>query len=163
MLARTLCVSFVLLVPAICGAAQEPKNLESKSQEPKPGVYEVTLVTTTVSPSAAVHPPRVFQACLTPEMIDKYGAIVPEQLSNVCQLANVVKNSGAMSAEMVCSGPITGKGNVAINWSDSEHAKGNIRFNATIHPGQNDIKLEWSATTTYVYKAPDCSVLKQTP
>jgi hypothetical protein len=150
MLARTFCVPFALLLAATCGAAQEPK----------PGVYEVTLVTTTVLPTAQVHPPRTFQACLTQDMIDKYNAIVPEQLSNVCQLVNVVKNSATMSADIVCSGRITGKGNVAINWADSEHAKGSIHLNATIHPGQNDIKLEWSSTTTYVYKASDCSALE---
>jgi hypothetical protein len=96
-------------------------------------------------------------------MIDKYGAIVPERLTNACELVNVVKSPGGMTAEMVCSGPINGKGTLAVTWSDSEHSKGNLHFSGTIHPGDTDIKLEWTATTTAVYKGPDCSALKPTP
>lgn len=135
-------------------------NLAVSGQDRKPGLYEVTLVTTTVSPSAEAHSPRTWQACLTQEMIDKYGAIVPERLTNACQLVNVVKNPGGMKADMVCSGFINGKGALQVNWSDSEHSKGTLHFSGTMHPGQNDIKIEWSAETTSVYKGPDCGDLK---
>jgi hypothetical protein len=138
-------------------------TLAAAAQDRKPGVYEVTLVTTTVSPTAEAHSPRTWQACLTPKMIEKYGAIVPDYLSNVCQLVNVAKTPGGMTADMVCSGHITGKGTLQVAWSDSEHSKGNIHFSGTIHPGENDIKIEWSATTTSVYKGPDCGTLKLTP
>jgi hypothetical protein len=135
-------------------------TLVATAQDRKPGLYEVTLVTTTVSPTPEVHPPRTWQACLTQEKIDKYGAIVPDYLSNVCQLANVVKKPGGTTADIVCSGRFNGKGTLEINWSDSEHSKGNIHFSGTMHPGDSDIKIEWSATTTSVYKGYDCSVLK---
>lgn len=150
MLARKLCVFFALLLAP---------PLAATAQDRKPGLYEITLTTTTVAPTAQTHPPRTWRACLTPEMIDKYGAIVPEQLTRACQLVNVVKKSGGMSAEMVCSGFIAGQGSLVVTWSDSEHSKGNLHFSGTIHPGQNDIKIEWSAVTTSVYKGPDCSVL----
>jgi hypothetical protein len=135
-------------------------TLHAAAQDRKPGVYEVTLVTTTVLPTPETHSPRTWQACLTQEKIDKYGAIVPDYLSNVCQLVNVVKKSGGMTAEIACSGRFTGKGTLEVNWSDSEHSKGSIHFSGTMHPGDNDIKVEWNATTTSVYKGPDCSVLK---
>ena len=135
-------------------------TLAATAQDRKPGLYEVTLVTTTVSPTPEVHPPRTWQACLTQEMIDKYGAIVPENLSNVCQLVNVVKKPGGMTADIVCSAAIKGKGMLEVVWSDSEHSKGNLHFSGTIHPGDNDIKIEWNAVTSSVYKGPDCGTLK---
>jgi hypothetical protein len=137
--------------------------LSVRAQNRKPGVYELTLTTTTSSPSAKVYPPRVSQVCLTQQMIDKYGAIVPDNLTRACQLTNIVKKPGGMSADIVCSGGINGKGAIDVNWNDSEHAKGVIHFSGTIHPRDADIKLEWSATTTSVYKGPDCSVLAPTP
>ena len=137
-------------------------TLSVTAQDRKPGLYEVTLVTTTVSPTPQVHPPRTWQACLTQPMIDKYGAIVPDNLSRVCQLVNVVKKSGGMTADIACSGPVIGKGTLNVTWSDSEHSKGDIHFSGTIHPGDNDIKIEWSSTTTSVYKGPDCGTLKPT-
>lgn len=135
-------------------------TLAATAQDRKPGLYEVTLATTTVSPTPEVHPPRTWQACLTQEMIDKYGAIVPENLSNVCQLVNVVKKPGGMTADIVCSAAIKGKGALEVVWSDSEHSKGNLHFSGTIHPGDNDIKIEWNAVTSSVYKGPDCGTLK---
>lgn len=137
--------------------------LASSAQERKPGLYEVTLTTTTVAPTPREHYPRTFQACLTQEMIDKYGAIVPQYLSNVCQLVNVVKKPDGMTADMVCSGSITGKGTLEVNWTDGEHSKGTLHFSGTMHPGDNDIKIEWSAVTSSVYKGPDCGALKPVP
>lgn len=151
--ARTLCASFALSLAAASGFAEVPKT----------GLYEITLVTTTVSPTRGEHQPRTLQACLTADMIEKYGAIVPEQLTNACQLVNVVKSNSGMAAEMVCSGPINGKGTLAVTWTDSEHSKGTLHFSGTIHPGDTDIKLEWTAISTAVYKGPDCSVLDPTP
>jgi hypothetical protein len=135
-------------------------TLSAAAQDRKPGLYDVTLATTTVLPTPRVQPPRTWQACLTQGMIDKYGAIVPDYLSNVCQLVNIVKKPGGMSADMVCSGSFIGKGTLAVNWSDSEHSKGTLHFSGTMHPGETDIKIEWSAETTSVYKGPDCSAAK---
>jgi len=130
------------------------------AQDRKPGLYELTLTTITVSPSASAYPARVSQVCLTQDMIDKYGAIVPETLTHICQLTNVAKKPGGMTADLVCSGSLTGKGTLVVNWTDSEHAKGNIHFSGTMHPGQNEIKIEWSTTTSSVYKGPDCGAVK---
>jgi hypothetical protein len=130
------------------------------AQDRKPGLYELTLVTTTVSPTASAYPPRTSPVCLTQEMIDKYGAIVPERLTHLCQLVNIVKKPGGMTADMVCSGGMTGKGTIEVAWSDSEHAKGTLHFSGIMHPADADIKIEWSATTNSVYKGSDCGTLK---
>jgi hypothetical protein len=135
-------------------------TLAARAQDRKPGLYDVTVVTTTVSPSPSVRPPRTWQVCLTQEMIDKYGAIVPDILNRVCQLANVVKKPGGMTADIVCSGSMTGKGTLQVTWTDSERTKGEIHFSGTMRPGDAPIKIEWSATTTSVYKGPDCGELK---
>jgi hypothetical protein len=135
-------------------------TLAAGAQDRKPGLYDVTLTTTTVSPSSSVYPPRTSQACLTQEMIDKYGAIVPQNLSRLCQLTNVVKKAGGMSADIACSGALIGKGTMEVNWTDGEHSKGNIHFSGTMHPGEKEIKIEWNAATASVYKGPDCSTLK---
>jgi hypothetical protein len=130
------------------------------AQERKPGAYELTVTTTVVSPSARVLPARTRQVCLTQEMVDKYGAILPDNLTNICQLANLVKKPGGMTTDVVCSGALNGNGTLVVNWTDSEHAKGTIQFKGTMHPGADEIKIEWSATTLSTYKGPDCGVQK---
>lgn len=135
--------------------------LSVPAQDRKPGLYEVTLTTTAVAPTPQVHPSRTWQACLTRQMIDQYGAIVPENLTRICQLANVVKKPGGMTANLVCSSKfMAGNGTLEVNWSDSEHSKGTIHFSGTIHPGDRDVKIEWNAVTSSVYKGPDCGTLK---
>ncbi len=133
--------------------------LAASAQDRKPGVYEVTMTTTTAAPSVATYPPRTIQVCLTQAMIDKYGAIVPDNVANICQLTNVVKKAGGMSADLVCSSGMTGSGTIEVNWTDSEHTKGKIHFSGSIHPQQNEIKIEWDTVTASAYKGPDCSVL----
>ena len=134
--------------------------LAAGAQDRKPGLYDLTLTTTTVSPSSSVYPPRTMQVCLTQEMIDKYGAIVPQNLTHLCQVTNVVKKPGGMSADLVCSGALNGNGTLQVNWTDSEHTKGSIHFSGTIHPGESDIKIEWNAATSSAYKGPDCGAVK---
>jgi hypothetical protein len=140
--------------------------LSMDGQTQKPGLYDVTITTTTIfpsrkaSPSGMVHLPRNIQSCLTQDMIDQYGAIVPQYLANTCQLTNVVKKPSKMTADMVCAGRMTGKGTLEIGWNDSEHAKGLLHFSGTMRPGEKEIKIEWSAVTTSVYKGPDCGELK---
>jgi hypothetical protein len=134
-------------------------TLTALAQERKPGLYELTLTTVTISPSPVTYPPRVSHVCLTQEMIDKYGAIVPDSILKTCRFNNVLKKPGGTTAEIVCSGSIAGKGTLDVHWSDSEHAKGNIHFSGTIHPGESEIKMEWNALTSSVYKGADCSLI----
>ncbi len=133
-------------------------SLAAHAQDRKPGVYDVTLTTTMVTPSPATYPPRTTQVCLTQAMIDKYGAIVPDNLRS-CEVINVVKKPGGMSADISCTAGITGTGTLEVNWTDSEHTRGRIQFTGSVHPGDREIKIEWNTETVSVYKGPDCSVL----
>ena len=128
-----------------------------------PASTRSTLTTTTVAPSATTYPPRTMHACLTPEMIEKYGAIVPETPIRACQFVNITKRPGGTTADFTCSGPINGSGKLEVNWTDSEHSKGNLHFSGTIRPGDNEIKIEWNAATASVYKGPDCGAVRPTP
>jgi hypothetical protein len=147
-------LALVLLITIPFGAA---------AQDRKPGLYDLTITTTTVSPSAQTYPPRTSQACLTPEMIDKYGAIVPQNLTRACQFVNIAKKRGGMTADLVCTTGLTGKGTLEVNWTDAEHAKGTLHFSGIIHPRDTDIKIEWTATTASAYKGPDCGALAPNP
>ena len=144
-------------------------RLAATAQDRKPGLYEMTITTATVSPerkssrSQGAHPVRTIQACLSQQMLDRYGAIVPEYLANVCQLTNVVKSAQGMTADMVCSGHLNGKGTIAVNWIDNEHSKGKIHFSGTMRPGEDAFKIEWNTDTTATYKGPDCGELRPTP
>jgi len=157
--AKTLCVLPSYLLTAVLAAS---------AQDKRPGLYEMTITTATVSPerkssrSEGVHPVRTIQVCLSQQMLDRYGAIVPEYLANVCQLINVAKNAQGMTADMVCSGHLTGKGTIVVNWIDSEHSKGKIHFSGTMRPGEDAFKIEWNTDTTATYKGPDCGELKPT-
>ncbi len=154
------CILFGCLVAAALTArAQDTRE----SPQRKPGLYDLTVTTVTVSPSPSSGAARTRQVCLTQEMIDKYGAIVPDNLTNICQLTNIVKRSGGMSAGIACSGPLVGQGTLQVNWADPEHAKGTIHFSGVMHPGDKDIKIEWTAETDSVYKGPDCGALKPAP
>jgi Protein of unknown function (DUF3617) len=135
-------------------------TLTVSAQTRKPGLYELTLTTTTISPSPAAEPARTWNVCLTQETIDKYGAVMPDNVSKLCQYTNVVKKPNGMTSDIVCSGSLTGKGEIEINWLDSEHTKGKVHFSGTMQPGEAPIKLEWNATISAAYKGPDCGDLK---
>jgi Protein of unknown function (DUF3617) len=154
-----------IAIPAALGcllAFTLAATADANAQDRKPGLYEITVTTTTVSPAPPTSTPaaRTRQVCLTQEMIDKYGAMIPDRLTRICQVSNSVKKPGGMSADLVCSGPITGKGTLEVNWTDSEHATGNIHFSGTMQPGDAPIKIEWAAVTKSAYKSPDCGDLK---
>lgn len=140
----------------ICGLIAV--GVAAQAQDRKPGVYEVTLTTTMVAPSPQTYPPHTTQVCLTQAMIDKYGAIVPDNLYS-CQVINIAKRPDGMSADISCSGGIVGKGTLDVNWTDSEHTRGRIKFNGSLHPAGKEIKIEWNTETVSTYKGPDCGVL----
>ena len=85
--------------------------------------------------------------------------MIPDRLTNICQVANVVKKPGGVNADLVCSGPITGKGTLEVIWTDSEHTTGTIHFSGSIQPGETPIKIEWAAVTKSTYKGPDCGAV----
>ncbi len=99
------------------------------------------------------------QVCLTQQQLDKYGAI-PPQTRGECQVTNVNKTANGMTAEMACSGRMSGKGNVESSWTDGEHAKSKVHFTGSIQLGPNSKPVEWTTTATSVFKGSDCGSVK---
>ena len=88
----------------------------------KPGLWEMTTTMTwqkSPMPPGMTMPPGMkspfsgttttTQVCLTQELINKYGAPVP-QSNQDCKIINVVMHATSMTADMVCSGNMNGKG-----------------------------------------------------
>jgi hypothetical protein len=142
----------------------------SEAQSRKAGLWEITSTTTlqqspfppgmeipSTSPLSAG--PHVTQVCLTQAMIDKYGAPVPESRTE-CQLVNVQKEEHDMTADLVCSGRMSGKGTLKSSWPDPEHAKGTIHFLGSVQAGPNPRPIEWTRESNSIFKSEDCGDVK---
>jgi len=159
----TTCIGCSLLAVAVAAWAQGRKA----------GLWEMTTTMTLQQspfpPGMAAPPnspfggePRVTQVCLTQAMIDRYGAPVPSS-RNDCQLANVQKGEHSMTADLVCSGRMTGKGDLHSEWPDSEHAKGGVHFTGTVQGRSGSMPIEWTSSSTSVFKSADCGDVKPVP
>ncbi|MGB9406298.1 MAG: DUF3617 family protein [Terracidiphilus sp.] len=159
----TLC--FCLFAVAIAASAQAIR---------KPGLWEMTTTMTwqkSPMPPGMTMPPGMkspfsgstitSQVCLTQAMIDKYGA--PISQNKDCQIVNISMKASGMTAEMVCSGKMNGKGTMMSTWPDGNHAKGKVHFEGTMQAGPNPMPVEWTADTTSTFKGPDCGSVKPLP
>jgi hypothetical protein len=99
---------------------------------------------------------------LTQAIIDKYGAPVPQTRGD-CQITNIVMKANSMTADMVCSGKMNGKGLLESSWTDSSHSKGKVHFIGAMQMGPNSMPVEWTAESTSVYKGTDCGNVKPMP
>jgi Protein of unknown function (DUF3617) len=136
----------------------------------KPGLWEMTSTMTWqqspfppgMPPGAAAAMggggPRTTQVCLSQAMIDKYGA--PVSQNRDCQITNVVMKPTGMTAEMVCTGKMSGHGEMESSWTDGNVAKGKVHFVGTMAAGPNSMPVEWTVASTSVYKGPDCGNVK---
>jgi Protein of unknown function (DUF3617) len=106
--------------------------------------------------------PRTTPVCITQQYIDKYGAILPQSRGN-CQVINLVKKDHGMTADMVCTGPMSGKGHLESSWTDDEHARGRIHFVGAMQAGPNSKPIEWTSESSSVYKGADCGSVKPLP
>lgn len=145
------------------------------AQGRKPGLWEITSTMTwqqSPFPAGMTPPPnspfaggpRTRQVCLTQEMIDKYGAPVPQSSQGDCMITNVSKSDHGMTADMSCSGRMSGGGKMQSSWTDAEHAKGSVHFMGTIQGRNgNPMPVEWTTESTSVFKAADCGDVKPAP
>ena len=100
------------------------------------------------------------QVCVTQQQIDKYGAIIPQTRGN-CTVSNVVKKDNGMTADLVCTGAMSGKGAIEESTSsDGEHAKGKMHFSGSVQMGQNSKPVEWTTESSSVFKGADCGNVK---
>jgi hypothetical protein len=141
----------------------------------KPGLWEITSVMTwqqsplppNVQMPAGANSPfgggsHTIQYCLTQAMIDRFGAPMPQSHGN-CNIINVSKTADGMTAQMVCTGLFSGKGDVESHWSDDGTAKGKMHFVGSMQMGQNSRPIEWTSESTSVYKGPDCGSVQPPP
>jgi hypothetical protein len=102
------------------------------------------------------------QVCLTQAMIDKYGAPVSQNQRD-CKIANVVMHTSSMTADLICSGKMNGKGEMQSTWTDGGHATGKVHFAGTMQMGPNATPVEWTVDSTSTYKGLDCGSVKPLP
>lgn len=151
----------VLLV-GVCGAAL---GMLVSAQGRRAGLWEVTAnMTWQQSPfPGGMGPmgggPHTTQVCVTQEQIDKFGT-VPPQAHGSCQVTDVVKKADGMSAALVCTGPMSGKGDIQASWNDDLHATSKVHFLGAMQMGPNPKPVEWTVETTSVFKGADCGGVK---
>ncbi len=151
-----------MLLMGACGLLL---GLSALAQARKPGLWQVTsTMTWQQSPfpagmGALASGPHTVQVCVTQEQIDKYGS-VPPQTQRDCQVTNIVKKANGMSAEMVCTGALGGKGSIESTWTDDSHSTTKVHFLGQMEMGQSSKPVEWTVEATSVYKGPDCGSVK---
>ena len=136
------------------------------AQNRKPGLWELTTTQTwqqSPSPAAMAGGTHTTLVCLTQQQIDKYGAIVPQTHGRACEVINIVKQGDGMTADMVCTGTMSGKGTLESHLIDSDHAKGKVHFVGSIQAGPKAMPIEWTAHSSSVFKSADCGDVKPAP
>ncbi|HUX45111.1 MAG TPA: DUF3617 family protein [Terracidiphilus sp.] len=139
-------------------------TLVASAQTRKAGLWQVTSnMTWQQSPFPAgmshMGGAHTTSVCVTQEQIDKYGT-VPPHTQRDCQVTHVVKTSHGMTAEMVCSGHMQGKGTIQASWSDETHATSKVHFTGKMQMGPDSKSFEWTVESTSVYSGPDCGSVK---
>ena len=129
----------------------------------KAGLWELTTTETfqrSPFPTGAAGT-RTAPVCLTQQQIDRYGAIVP-QIRN-CQVTNVVKKTNGMTADMVCTGMMSGKGTLQSDSTDGVHATGKVHFIGSMQVGSSSKPMEWTTLSSAIFKGADCGEVKPIP
>jgi len=127
----------------------------------KPGLWEVTTTMTwQQSPFPGGAPPgaggpRTTQVCVTQAQIDKFGGPPPQTRGN-CQVTNFQKSLNGVSAEMECTGNMTGKGTFAATLIDEDHAKTKVHMSGSFQRGASPTPFEWTMESSAVFKGADC-------
>jgi len=91
--------------------------------------------------------------------MDKFGGPQP-QTHGDCQVSNVVKQASGMTAEITCTGNMSGKGTVTASWIDQEHTASKVHFAGTLQAGPEPKPVEWTVESTSVFKSADCGGVK---
>jgi hypothetical protein len=143
-----------LLVMPVPGGAQSTR---------KAGLWELTTTQTFQQSPFPTGAPgtRTSPVCLTQQQIDRYGAIVPQIRS--CQVTNVVKKPNGMTADMVCTGMMSGKATLQSDSTDGMHATGKVHFVGSMQVGSSTKPMEWTTVSSAVFKGADCGEVKPVP
>jgi hypothetical protein len=168
---RTMRFHIVLGCWLIAGAV--PSGAQTQSQKittRRAGLWEIT--TTITWQRSPFEPGKVKGiadgdkhtklVCLSQEMIDSYGALLPQSRGD-CHIENKVMRPGGITADWVCTGKINGKGELATNWIDLEHATGKLHFWGTFQGGPDTFPIEWTTESSSVFKSEDCGNMRPSP
>ena len=131
----------------------------------KPGLYEVTSTMTWIQspfPNGMTPPggaPTVTRVCLTQAMIDKFGGS-PQTGRGSCTATNVVQKPGKVSADMVCTGSMSGKGTYESTWTDPNLSTDSVHFVGELKMGPQTKLVEWKTNGTSKFVSSDCGSVK---
>jgi hypothetical protein len=151
-----LCIALGCCLLAAAGASQ--------AQNRKPGLWEMTTTMTYqqsipgMAGSSMNTGAHTTPVCLTQALIDKYGAPVPAVGRN-CTLTNLNRKANSMTADIVCTGRMAGKGTAESSWT-ADKATGKVHYVGTIATGPDAKTIEWTTTSTSVFKSADCGSVK---
>ena len=65
-----------------------------------------------------------------------------------------------MTADMECTGMMSGRASMESSWTDDEHATGKVHFVGSMQVGPNSKPIEWTTASSSVYKGIDCGTVK---
>ena len=143
----------------------------AQAQTSKPGLWETTATTNVENgPQRPQIPPETLakmkamgvkmpgmdgnviksKSCITKEMIDKFGGAQPHE---GCEVTNMKRTDSTMTADMTCSGQLTGTGTVQATRVDADHTKTTVHFKGTNMVGRT---IEWTMDSTATYLGPSC-------
>jgi len=143
----------------------------------KPGLWAMTITMTwqkspmppgVTLPQGMPNPfgpvTRSNDVCVTQEMIDKYGApMPPQQPGESCTISNLATRPDGMTAEMTCTGRMSGHADIASSWPGGDTAHGTIHFTGTMQTGKNALPIEYTVESNSTYKSADCGSVKPWP
>ncbi len=93
-------------------------------------------------------------------MIDKYGGGQPQTARGSCTSSNVVQKPGKVSADLVCTGSMSGKGTYESTWSDPNLSTDSVHFVGELKMGANTKPVEWKTNGTSKFVSSDCGSVK---
>ena len=140
-------------------------GLSASAQTRKAGLYVVTSKMTwqkSPFPGMMSHigtKPHTMKVCVTQAEIDKYGTAPPQARGN-CKIENVVKKANGMTAEEVCTGTMSGKGDIRASWTDASHTTTKVHYVGAMKMGSESKPVEWTVQSSSVYEGPDCGKVK---
>lgn len=98
--------------------------------------------------------PHTTTVCLTQEMVDA-GALLPQSRGQ-CRIEDKVIKPGSITGTYVCTGKMKGMGKLESALPDLEHVNSSIHFEGTLDVSGQAKPIEWTTTSTSVFKGAQC-------
>lgn len=94
------------------------------------------------------------RTCVDQAMVDKFNGPEP-QTQKDCRVENVVKSPTGMTANMVCTGRVTGHGEIMVTSVSGDHLTTHVHFAGSAGARE----AEWTMDGTSEYKGASCGTL----